>query len=432
MIDTQGFVVINAFVNNTPGTTAPLGELSTWSRTYSREKGEYGDPQNSGLQLVTMRVINTLTQMPTIVTGPQVKEILEITQACIDYANANVRPYDPSDFYNTISAAFRAKVNRLVFGDLVDNGTIALPSFLSWTSTEEGGNTIKVWLSDEAFADQYTDYTITVVPPVSPVDVLVGPFSTARDKITALTPSMIADNVQDCKGKHPETYYRVFSFILYNRFNPTESVTCSWPVLIYGKNGDNVDAIKDAITQYILDHSTVLRPAWEQVLPDLFKRTEFIILPRWKKQAVENLTHISGLYSSLTKVKEAVSEAVAAIDFYSSPFVENSVTVLPYPYRCLALLVVPGENNVQGKTDFSILFSDYLPIASTSPDFNRMKVKTRDWLLFIDDMIIMAEKATKITTLPANMRRTIRGDKLYISALYDGINYLVDARSNNR
>lgn len=76
------------------------------------------------------------------------------------------------------------------------------------------------------------------------------------------------------------------------------------------------------------------------------------------------------------------------------------------------------------------LYPDYIPVASTSPDFSRMQKKTRDWVLFLDDLVIVAEVATVLTTLPKDMRRTIRNGKLFISAVFDEVNYMVAAKSN--
>lgn len=51
-------------------------------------------------------------------------------------------------------------------------------------------------------------------------------------------------------------------------------------------------------------------------------------------------------------------------------------------------------------------------------------------MLFLDDLVIVAEVATVLTTLPKDMRRTIRNGKLFISAVFDEVNYMVAAKSN--
>jgi len=86
--------------------------------------------------------------------------------------------------------------------------------------------------------------------------------------------------------------------------------------------------------------------------------------------------------------------------------------------------------NPDGKRKITDLFPDYIPIPTSSIDFNRMQVRTRDWLILLETVLMIAETANEFTSVPTNLRRIKRGDTLYISALYNNINYLVAAKSN--
>lgn len=426
----QGFVTISKFVNNTPGQTALIGELSTWSRTYSKEKGEYTDGGVPGYVLTTFKVVDPDSGMMTNLTDSEAKEALEIVKEVELYGERNTRPYDPVDFRNSIRANFYGRIAGLEIGQFVDNGELAVPEFMSWTSTANGGNVVKIWLTDAAFSDQYTDYSITVIPPVVNVDTLVGEFSVAKREVESRTIAQMGDIIQAEKLEHPETYVRIYTFELHNKHDTRQKIETHWPVLIYGKSGDTIDAAKDAITEYIRMNSTAPDQVWELVLPELFKRTEFVFIPRWDKLAVPNLTEIAGLYSSMLNAVECVEFARDNIPFYNTTFTEQNTSVMAYPYKQVLMLVVNGEKNISTKKTIQSLYPDYIPVASTSPDFSRMQKKTRDWVLFLDDLVIVAEVATVLTTLPKNMRRTIRNGKLFISAVFDEVNYMVAAKSN--
>lgn len=426
----QGFVTFSKFVNNVPGEISPIGELSTWSRTYSKEKGEYVNVSVPGYQLVTFKTMDQESELAVSLTDSEVKEILEVVKEVELYGTKNTRPYDPVDFRNSILSNFYGRISNFDMGSFVDNGTLAVPEYMTWVSTANGNNQVKVWLTDASFADQYSDFSITVIPPVNNVQVLVGDFNIARDEIEARTVAMMGDIIQAKKLEHPETYVRIYTFDLHNKHDIRQKIETHWPVLIYGKAGDTIDAAKDAITEYIRMNSNAPDQVWELVLPDLFKRTEFVIVPQWHKQAVPNLTEISGLYSSMLNATEMVQFVKDNIPFYNPTFTESNVTAMAYPYKQVMLAVVNGEKNVDTKKTIQKLYPDYIPVPSTSHDFSRMTVRTREWVMFLDDLVIQAETATVLTTLPKTMRRTIRNGKLFISAVWDNVNYMVAAKSN--
>jgi len=63
-------------------------------------------------------------------------------------------------------------------------------------------------------------------------------------------------------------------------------------------------------------------------------------------------------------------------------------------------------------------------------DFSRMKVYTREWLLIMVELIHLAETVDEYTTIVSPVRRIIRNGKIYVSRIYDSVNYMVACRSN--
>lgn len=430
MNNIKGFVTIDAYINNTPGVTSPIGELSTWSRTYSKEKGEYQDTNVSGYKLVTFKAEDNTTHNPVALLPAQVTEILLAIQVCVNYATTHIRPYDPTDFKNTLLAAFYQTASNLQFGNFVDNGTIALPEWISYTSIKNDNSYVKVWLSDAAFQNQYDEYSIEVIEPLDNPDDLFGLYSVATATLATRNVSYLGDAIQAAKIDNPETYLRILSFDYINILDTTQKTPTSWAVLIYGKVGDNVDAIKDAITQKVLAASKHSTPEWEAILPDLFKRTEFTLLPRWDKIAVPNLTTLASLYSALSDPAECISFATNVLTQFTPAFVSANLTVFPYNYKELMVLAVSGDTNVTGSQKLQELFPDYMPLATTSTDFNRMQLNTKNWILFLENLLIAAETADNYSSIPVNLRKQVKYGVLYISGVFENVNYLVAARSN--
>lgn len=426
----KGFVTISQYINNTPGSLSLIGELSTQSTTYSKEKGEYQDSNLPGYKLITFKSIDTVTGTELIVSSEQVNQILQIVKACIDYGSIHIRPYDVIDFKNTLLADFFLRVSNINLGGFADNGSIALPEWISWTSDEFNGALIKIWLSDQAFSEQYDDYSIVVIPPVANLDDFYGFYNTAVATAAERTFPQLSDLIQTYKDENPETYMKLMNFDYVNRLNLDQKTSTNWATLIYGAAGDNIDSIKDAIVEYILANSSHTRSEWTIIFPEIFKRTEFIILPRWDKLSIPNLTVMSSLYSSLADPRESLDFAKANVLFYPGSFIEGNCIIMPHDYKALSLVVINGKDNLPGKQKLTELFGDYIPASTYNPDFNRMQLKTREWLILLEQLLITAETMTEYTSVPRNLHRIKREGILFISLLHDNINYLMAAKSN--
>ena len=425
----KGFVTIQALLSNVPGTISAIGELSTWSATYTKERGEYTNPDIDGYRLISARSQDdTLGEVE--VDQSLVNQTIEVVKAAFAYAVSHLRPYVSEDYKDTLLADFNGRVTNINFGPYVDNGTLALPEWLSWESLEHPDNFVKVWLSDAAFADQYDEYQMTVVPPLDNLDDFFLPPGTVKTLIEARSMTRMMELVQEAKENNPETYIRTYSFNYVSSVIGSTSIPTYWNVLIYGVAGDNVDAIKDALIDYVLANSTHTRTEWEAILPDLFKRTEFIVLPRWDLYSIPNMAIQAGLYSSMTDPVEAIEFAQREASFYTASHVQQNLTVIPYPYKAITVYIVNGITNVAGKEKITELFGDYIPVPSTSLDFNRMQDTTRQWSMLISEMLIVAEKMTAFTSVPKTMRKIQRSGKLYLAAMFDNVNYLMSAKSN--
>jgi hypothetical protein len=105
---------------------------------------------------------------------------------------------------------------------------------------------------------------------------------------------------------------------------------------------------------------------------------------------------------------------------------------MPYDYKALMIVAVNGDTNVPEAARLPELFPDYVPVPSTSQDFNRMTERTRNWVLFLQALLVAAETATLYSSVPQNLRKQQRDGVLYVSSMFENINYLVAARSNTQ
>ena len=426
----RGFVTKSASIKNQPGVVSEHFELSPLALTYTRERGEYQDPAFIGDVLHIFKARDLDTGLSYELPESQVKEILAIVGEVLAYMQRNTYPYDVVDLKNSIQTLFLGKIQNFVLGALHVGSERTVPEWMSWDSLTHPETDIRIWTRNEAFENQYTDYEIVTVPPVDLLDRFFGSYGDLAVQLSAMTVSGMVERIQNYKGIYPDTFTRVYSFDYINPNNQAQKTSVMWGVLVYGKNGDNIDAIKDAIAQYVLENSTRSEAQWKVIFPDIFKRTEFLFYPRWDKIAIPNLTELSAIYSSASDPIETLQFARSKWSSISPAFVESNLTILPFDYKAITVLALNGVSNIEGRRKLMELFKDYIPVSTSSLDFNRMSIYTRDWVLMMVELIKIAETATEFTSIANPMRRVYRDGILYITRMYDSVNYMVAARSN--
>lgn len=430
MKSVQGFVSISQYISNVPGEVSPIGELSTYSRTFTKEIGQYRSDAALGYTLSTFKSSNLSSGEELELDQQTVDLILNIIRETVSYASSNQIPYDVLDFRTSIAAVYPFVVTDIDFGPLTFGHNIELPEFISFTSSQGEGAEIKIWLADLAFRDQYNHFSITVIPPLGNLNSFNQTYDAVGEMLDKETIVKLMDRVQVARDFNPDSVIRVREFKLVNQFNRNISRNTSWGYLVYGKEGDNDDALKDATVEFLLENSDMDADYWETIFPEIFQRTEFLIVPRWDVKATENLTDDSSLYSQVISTEQIRSFPRGVLSFLPVAHIDTFTYSLPLVFRNVFATVTNGLRNAEGKTDFKRLFPDYLPFPSSSTDFGRMQLYTGEWSIFIQELVRLAESSSPTTILPSNYRRVYRDGKLFISGSYDQINFLVASKWN--
>lgn len=422
----KGFATIKASVNNAYGKVSEIGELSFQSLSYAKDKTYYTSRLNDGVEFTMFKTIDE-NKNHIVLDNTIVDIISEVLIRLSDYSTTRTK-WDYIDFKNHISTTLYNTIINFDMGKLVEYGRVYLPE---WYSFSVDGNNIKIWLSDQAFQNQYDEYEISIIPGVSNIDSLFDNFDTVKSNLKLLSVKKLIDKINEKKSDYPESYLRIEEYNLVSDIDKTDYITTYWGVLIYGRAGDNQDVIKETIEKYILDNSQHSANDWQRIIPDLFKRTEFTIVPRWDKVSIPNLGSLCSLYSSIINPSECVQFCVNNIKHYDMDFVRNNVTILPFNFKGILLNIIPGDNNAEGKTQFSQIFSDYIAVGSSSLDFNRMAISTRDISELLEKLLVVAENSDEYSYLPSDMRRVKRNGVFYISKMLNDINYLVACKHNS-
>lgn len=429
MYNLKGFVRIKALTNNAYGVISTLGELSTYAMTFTKERGEYENslyPELTFISFSSKRSDTGVTSVP-----PQyADQILNVINHAYNFSRNFSGVVTNGDILNHIINSFGNTIQSLEAGALVNSPLVKLPEWISWTAPGLGDNRIKIWLSDPAFVKQYDEYEIIVIPPVVNLDDLFRETARASIAIDEMTPTKVMESIQTLKNRHPETIIRAETFDFISPMNPNFKKSVTWHVIVYGGAGDNTDIIRNEIITHALNHSSFPSSNWRIVVPDLFRTTEFTILPDWLNYAIPNRTVQAGIYSPVVNMVESINNFKAKVSHVTVNHVDSYLQVFTHPYRSIALAIVGGEDNREGKFKFTDHYSDFVCVSSTSTDFSRMQRLTQEWSYKIQELIMIAENMSQYPDLPANVRKIIRNNNTYIASTINNVQFLVFAKSN--
>lgn len=451
----KGFFAYGALADNDPNEVALLGELSVWSRTYSKDRllfsvGSGGNPSTSvDTTIFSSKRADTDVQVPVPV--PYASLLTDIARWCYVQATTGIFTSNPEVFRQQILTEYSGRIRDVQVGPMLQQGSIYLPEFVVFyfvpdAVSEDWGperdyldeSRVKIWFSDDAFSRQFDEYEIEFIAPIPNLDDFFLLADQVTTRVNARTIPELTDQIREIAARNPYTILRSDNFTYHDPLAGSDyTLPTTWTFIIYGAGGNNIDAIKEALIEWILDNSTHTREEWAEIFPDIFTSTEFVVTPMWNQYAVPNMTLQEGVFSPTVNVQRAleIARVTSTGTNYTEAHVDEVLAVVGCTYKSLGLLVVGGPENRNGINRFERQWPDYMAVATTSIDFNRMQPDTQQWVMLLYQMLAVAEDMTEFSDIPLTMtrlRRTAPGGQtvLYLVSSYKNVQYLVVARSS--
>lgn len=427
MYTLKGFAQISALIDNTLTVVAPVGEMPPYGSTFAREQTSHTSTDHPGVELVTFTSKRDTVQ----ITPPEdyVLSVLEVTRWVYLQAAAGRFSQNADNFQNQFIAQFGLTVDLLDSGLMTRGDDLWCPAFIDISFTGEGleENRSKIWFAGDAFVNQYDDFEILVVPPLENLDDFFKGLTQVKGLLGAMTVPKLMEKVQSIKDGYPDTTVVTNTFEWTDSNNTALKLDVDWTVIIYGAAGDNLDNIKEAIIDFVLANSERPREDWELIFPDIFTATEFIITPMWSHYSVPNQQLVSGLYSPVVPVKDAlaITKITCKGKGYTPEYVDNILQLAASAYKSVSLAIVGGPKNRDGINRFNDQFKDYLAVPSTHLDFQRMDPLTREFVITLAGMLKFAEELTPTSAIPREHTRTHREGIYYLSKTIGRVQYLV-------
>ena len=434
MYELKGFYEIAHLSNNSVGTVARFGELSSYARTFTKDMRNYSQPATyPSVELVTFKLTDAGGN-PTSLTKQMETFLLGVGEWFVAQHKAGLIPEERNRdrLFDAVQVEFPA-ATWINMGTIRsrDESAKGFPEWIEFQFIEANREfTIKLWFSDPAFREQYDEYTIEIIPPVVDIDLLNQSINQVQPLIGAQTVESVFRKVEELKGGHPETALKTFQLI-WN--DPTAAsvttVPTHWNLVIYGQAGMDADNIKNAIRDYIAKSSTLTN--WAKIYPDLYAESEFIIVPLWDNIAIPETRLDLGLYSSTIQVGQLKNIVKARVPsaFGSSTsinkYIDKYMHVTSVFYRAMMVAMLGNPNNRAQKKEITQLFPDYMSVSTESTDFVRMEQITQEFVLQLGEALEYARTYSISTVLPTGFTSVIKTNRTYIAFQAEGFQFLV-------
>ena len=428
----KSFLVIDGFELQTNGVAA-IGEISTQSLTYAPNVERYQNGLNDKLSLYVFT--SKLSTQGNITIPSECKTLVD--QICswvyTRFIGQNATQ-DSSTIAAELQLAFATQLAQVSIGSLIQNHTGQwFPTYVGFKLLGFAYDaTIDIWLNDAKFQSQYDEYAVLNVCILDTPDSFFQAASTVISQVQAVNakPAVWLNKINQAK-QGPETFLTTIDVNYVNPLDDTQSILVTWPIIGYGIKANDTDVMRASLCNWILSNSTHSQNEWKQIMPDLFRNTEFIFLPRWRNAAISYMQLSAGIYSGLIKLTKELNYVKSLqLTGLTDAFVAEHLTSIASNYRSLQCLCIGNPDNKSSLFEIQQVFPDICDIPINSPDFARLpNYDTQVFLRMLNTALLHADTATRETIMLGDYRLVIRGALVFVSFSLNGIQYLVSTNT---
>jgi hypothetical protein len=432
MYKLKAFCQIAALIDNSVDIVAPIGELSDRGFTYGRNKEKLNSAASPGYTLIGFS--SKRDGVSEQINGILAQDLLAVCKWAYDSALANKFNSSSESFRVAFVQQWQAKYSIFTTGSMTQAAQgVWMPTVIEIRDIANDELQYKLWFSSETFEQQYDEFHIEVVAPVEDLDVFFLGRQAVITALAEMTHDLKMEKVQAIREVYPESF---ISGPMYEWYDPTDPadktrrIATYWTPLVYGIAGNNVDAIKEALRDYILSHSDHGKDDWAAIFPEIFTSTEFIFVPMWKKYSIPNRVLESGLYSSVSNFNYGKAELIRLVrgEGYTDAYLDGNAEIFGASHKAITVAVAGSPYNRDGVTSFVQRYFDYINVDPTSLDFGRMGPETRRMVLALAEMLAVAEDMTPDSAVPVKFTRLLRDGVLYVSYTLDRFQLIVTSK----
>lgn len=424
--------IVNRKIATTDSTTvSPVYELSRSGHTFSRRVQERTVPDNDEDFLFSFHYgdDNDLTREEAGLIVQVVSMFVEMLRS----VGTEHKPSIIANFMNYYNNSQQTKLSDFNYNSLILHNKQKYPDYLTFTIDNKD---CMVWLSDETFKLFYPKYDINVIPPFKEFPTVVKCVPEMLAALAEFNLVKFISSLNDHTNGIPSTVNEALN-IPYRASKESPLNDCYFGFNIYGLAGNYEYILKEEVYDYLSKELDLTDEFIEEHFPTLFQVNEFFIVPSWNKYAIPFTTGQGSINSQINKAWGEPFYMPKYVPVYenSNDYIRGATYNVPVTYNNLMLQVVNGKYTRDEEKDFLEFYPDIITVNTTDADFARMSTKTQRFLVFLNQLIAVAD-ANNQTELFNNImnnrehqfRISNRKDTIYVSVFYDKHRYYIMPR----
>jgi hypothetical protein len=397
----QAFVNIPSLVNNNIGITSPVGELSSTSYTYSKEKQYFDLPDL--YDAVTLTVYNCSDATSSGNVDSQLPMTEALAKPALYLAQTIYDSYEQdSSISDFVDSSLVGDFAVAVTGTVVVEKGHSLPKYIkfSFVDTNDTYN-YQLWFSDTEFqsgANAYLGYEIVVIPPVALMDskmyagyTIANAAYVAQQKDRKFLTTEISNKI---KG-YPPTSVETFELKWTDPDDLTKTIQTEWTMICYGSTAVSPTNLLIAVRAYLESSSAYTVDQWQYYFPDIKTSDFFVVVPFWGQTSKVSSTTL--LYSPIIKLKTAVSKVAKFFPALSETEVSNLFEGVPVKYGQLMTAILPGTTNAASRISFAAVYPDYSVLQLNTAQASAYSESTLEIITALEALLIIAEEYNTLT-----------------------------------
>lgn len=409
-MDIQAFLVNTSIVE--VGGVAPLGELSTHARTFSKNAQDYQLPISTGLSLTIFNDANPTPEQLVLVDKLVSAMLRETSQISVDN-------YQELALIRKITA--NLDITGLEIGDVVKYQNHKGVEYMKFEilRTSQANDTVMIYYSDSELRNRYSEVTYEVIPPTA-----IANLEQPYHDLLQVVPVNPVQAILATTGDTPHTDVHRIDVTIHALDDNTKTVVLPFYIVAWGNHSGVDYKVREALRSYILANTTE-DAAWVAYFaPALWISNRFWMYPKWEDMAVDD--GVDGMYSSVMNVPEHIAHMVA-IGEYDNAYVSSHLELITVPYKNLMVGCIPSPANIAPNDKLTNIIPDYASDADNMM-FSLQSETTKQWATMMYNLITVAEGRYTMDEVSTDILLSVHSAITYYTASTNGITYSVAAR----
>lgn len=404
------------------GNTAPLGELSTYSLSFSANKTEIHDPAYpdvSGVVFSCRRDGVEVTNLP----GVTVRSAMIIMDKLVNGLDSSI------PFAEQIKTVFPTLHPTMQYSDLITFNGRTLPGYISWEEIINGDLvTFHLYTADVVFRAQYDLFEIRVVPPVPNLgdmrdsDVMMLAALDEYDEEKKL------EDIETARDNDSITKLAGVTLKWVSPVNGSE-INLTWRLLTLGAKGlERVNQLQ-AIRDYIIDTYGDFSDGWGDIFPELNVTTTLTLLPLWDDVALRSSGSVNYVYSPTITIDHFYEGMTKRLGETPPNEVISKLDYAQSLYKSIGFFAHTEENGAS-PLPFSALYPDFSLVSVNDINLNRLSSDTRGAVSAIETGLRLAENYKVEDVLPINFWIEVEERLRFVCYVTNGVGHRIATRES--